>query len=511
MRRIAAFVTVLTLAGGIGAAAQEPVKAPAADTKKASEKPLDTRRQILEELVALGVASAEEGVASPFRSTLGGGGRGLLIAYFIAAHSDRQGYAALLKALEARGQKQLGAVPNSKGSTSLAMKGLAPKILGLAVETGAVTRDVDGTSLTFRATPAGVIKALQNKGLIQMHTEYAGSTWQRYASRVSVAASFDASKGPSAPAFAADTHQLTNWSVRAEIVNQRDPAGYPTLWRDRLQAGAPYRAALKAVNDQLSGWAEYQNWETQLRDAAKRTVDDPLAADKNLSAAAGRFRSLLENALPRLEKLPNLHADALKALDAYVAQLTSLQSAIDDVYAFAAKGSLLTFDWSTARDTSLPDLYTATVVWEHALGAARKTDLTVNAALNFYKRRPEPGVDQFKSFDLTLQLQHPLGDLPLLPSATVALAARYSRLPNDTVAAAPAAEGTATSTGVGTALKGDIGVVQLKLTIPVKDSGIKVPLSITASNRTELIKEKDVRASFGLTFDLDSLVGGLFR
>jgi hypothetical protein len=44
----------------------------------------------------------------------------------------------------------------------------------------------------------------------------------------------------------------------------------------------------------------------------------------------------------------------------------------------------------------------------------------------------------------------------------------------------------------------------------VKGSGVKIPLSITASNRTELIKEKDVRASFGFSFDLDPLIGGLF-
>ncbi len=78
------------------------------------------------------------------------------------------------------------------------------------------------------------------------------------------------------------------------------------------------------------------------------------------------------------------------------------------------------------------------------------------------------------------------------------------------MAAAPSEDGAAGG-AVGTALKGNIYVVQLKLTVPVKESGIKVPLSITASNRSELIKEKDVRASFGVTFDLDALVGGLFR
>lgn len=509
MRRHAAIAAALLILNVSVLFAQATDKQPAAAKAGKAAQPT-SRMQIIEEMVAAGRAAAENGVQRPFQTTMGAGGRGQIIAYLIAAHSDRAGYTALLKALEARAQKQVGATPTSKGSTSLAMKGLAPKILGLALETGAVTGDVDGTSLTFRATPAGVIKALQNKGLVDMHADYSASTFQRYASRLSVAATFDASKGPSAGTFTADRHQLTNWSVRAEIVNDRDPSGYPELWRGLLRSGDPYRKAVVAMEAQLSAWTEYRTWEDQLLASTERVVEKPLSGDKNIAAAAARFRSLLESAMPRLEKLPNMSAQALTAMDGYVAQLTTLQSAIDDVYEFAAKGSLLTFDWSTARDDALPDLYTATVVWEHAFGAARKTDLTVNAAFNFYHREPDGSSQQFKSFDIAAGLDHPIGNLPLLPKATLAVAARYSHLPDDTVAAVPPAEDGSGGT-IGTALKGNIYVVQLKLTVPVKDSGIKVPLSITASNRSELIKEKDVRASFGVTFDLDALVGGLFR
>jgi hypothetical protein len=35
---------------------------------------------------------------------------------------------------------------------------------------------------------------------------------------------------------------------------------------------------------------------------------------------------------------------------------------------------------------------------------------------------------------------------------------------------------------------------------------MKVPISITTSNRTELIKETDVRGSIGLTWNLDTLM-----
>jgi hypothetical protein len=81
-------------------------------------------------------------------------------------------------------------------------------------------------------------------------------------------------------------------------------------------------------------------------------------------------------------------------------------------------------------------------------------------------------------------------------------------MPDDTVASAsldtPGDEDPAL---VATAPKGHIIVGQFKLVIPIKGTGAKVPISVTASNRTELIKEKDVRASIGFTLDLDTIVG----
>jgi len=41
--------------------------------------------------------------------------------------------------------------------------------------------------------------------------------------------------------------------------------------------------------------------------------------------------------------------------------------------------------------------------------------------------------------------------------------------------------------------------------IPLKDSGLKIPFSLTFANRTELVREKEVRANFGFTFDLDTI------
>jgi len=59
--------------------------------------------------------------------------------------------------------------------------------------------------------------------------------------------------------------------------------------------------------------------------------------------------------------------------------------------------------------------------------------------------------------------------------------------------------------GISESRRGNIGVFQATFTVPMKGAGVKIPISLTASNRTELIKEKDVHGSIGVTLDLDSL------
>jgi hypothetical protein len=479
----------------------QPAEAPAS-------APPTSRKQIVDEMVAAGVAAAAHpAIPRPFQTPFGTGRNGKVVAYLIAAHTEREGYKALLQALEARGLKQLGATPGSSGSTSLAMNGLVPDILGIAVESGAINRDISGTTVTFRATPAGVVKALQGKGLVEINSDYANSTAARMASRISFAASFDTSKGSTPGTFTADSRQLTGWSARAELVNHRDPASgeYAVLWKGLLRNDEAYIAAVDAINAAFAAWPAFTVWQKGLEADVTNGVEAQFARDHNAAAAGGRFRAVLETNFAKLEKLPAMPDAVLKALDGYVAQLTLVQRAIDGVYTFVGKGDLITVDWSTARSATLPDLYTATGIWEAALGAARRTDITLNVVLNLYRSVPAGAQHQLKSIEITGQFDHPLGSLLALPAATLTIAGRLSHLPNDTVAAADAA-GPAAAAAHGT-----IGVVQAKITIPVKGSGVKIPLSITASNRTELIKEKDVRASFGFSFDLDPLIGGLFE
>ena len=102
-------------------------------------------------------------------------------------------------------------------------------------------------------------------------------------------------------------------------------------------------------------------------------------------------------------------------------------------------------------------------------------------------------------------------DVPVNTSVTkignvvLSFSGKYERIPKNAI---PLSTGSA-STTTDAALKGDLLIGQAKLTFPVKGSGVKIPLSFSVANRTELIKERDVRGNIGITFDLDTIVSKL--
>ena len=57
--------------------------------------------------------------------------------------------------------------------------------------------------------------------------------------------------------------------------------------------------------------------------------------------------------------------------------------------------------------------------------------------------------------------------------------------------------------------RGDIAIGQIGLNVPLKGLGVKLPISVTFANRTELINEKVVRGNFGFTFNWDTLLSKL--
>jgi hypothetical protein len=334
----------------------------------------------------------------------------------------------------------------------------------------------------------------------------------------SASVSFDTSLGGSPGTLLADEQQLTAWSVTATLWNRRDPRakGYGRQWRELAsQQGATLIAARAALDDALRTWPTFTTWQDGLSARVRSEVDAPWAQNGDTRSASARFREILESALPAVADFPAPDPPVTKAMSDYVAELTTVVEARNDIYAYANEGAIATFDWTTTRDESLPDLYTLTAVYEDSLLSSRQDDLTANAAVRFYREAPPESGRRVKDVSLSAQWDRPLGrvlEIPLI----VSLAARYQFIPEAipvpggalTVSGA-VDEPTATgSTATAIAPRGHLVLGQAKLTVPL-ESGVRIPLSVTFANRTELIEEADVRANFGVTFDLDAFVAAL--
>ncbi|MGH9203167.1 MAG: hypothetical protein ACRD2A_18220, partial [Vicinamibacterales bacterium] len=155
----------------------------------------------------------------------------------------------------------------------------------------------------------------------------------------------------------------------------------------------------------------------------------------------------------------------------------------------------------------LPDASTLRFIAEGQWGS--RLDLTANAAWTLQHSGsvllPEPrSIGGRRDFQAAAQLDVPLGSIEKRVAAGTGIGAPVLGVAylsqKLTERAAVSFAGNSFTVDPGW-----IHVVQGKVMIPIKGSGMKIPLSLSYANRTELLEEKDIRGHIGLTFDMDVL------
>jgi len=400
----------------------------------------------------------------------------------------------VVQAEEARMDKQVGGNDESSGSTSLTSKGSVPAILGLAVENGALIQSVSGTTITFRGNPVGLIKAFGGAGFIESYREEEQDPATRILRRLSFALSFDTSRGVqstgtgSQPVFTGDRQQLSSYSVRFDVVNHRDPRdrSYTERWSQLTTA------QLTALNRELQKIGSFLE-----KDPAFLAWHDQ-ATEALAAAAATDVPAILSRELFKLADL-KLAPEVERNLDLFLKTFAKFLDNRDQLLALIAKGGIVTLEYTSLRPLDQPSFSNVKLIAETSAFNG-KADLTANAAVNFFNQTPVgPDTRRLRDYQASAQLDLPLGDPLRFGSFVLSFSGKIQHLMSNT----PLPGGTTLDT------KGNITLAQLKLTVPVKGSGVKIPLSITYSNRTELIKENEVRGNIGITFDIDSLFARL--
>jgi hypothetical protein len=414
---------------------------------------------------------------------------------------------------ESRTDKQLSAPPGAGASTSLVSKGAVPGILGFAVEQGALTQTGDQTSVTLRGNAVGWLDLLKGQNFIDAYRDDA--PFVRQLRRLSYSLTFNASPSEAeseerpdpeeiAAAAEASGRQVKSYSVRIALIDQRDPRSAANrASAQKLLDNAGAKLAMNfALFDPVLLSPEYQRWLADSRAA----LMSPVGLSK---------RDIERIVYGRLEALRQIMVAEIPAFDDGVAQIITSLRTFDEGrtswFDKLQKRFLLSAEFVRNREPGAPASWTSRLIGEGRLGST-KWDLTTNAAVTHQDEGTAfvPNAIATKGWrdvQFALQAERPLGggDPCACGSGLGRAVLSFEYLGRWLTE-------RAVVRFAGYDFSADPGWIhagQVKVTIPVKGSGVKIPLSVSFANRTELIREKSVRGHFGLTFDLDVLASAV--
>ncbi len=451
----------------------------------------------------------------------------------VADDKQSASFGAFLKALEnARTDKQSGASTGTGGSTNLVSKGTTAKVLSIAAEYGALTESVSKQVITVQGSLDGVPAALVRHSLVRYcpssgTPDCVNRTLIETLQRFSYAVSFDTSQsaqrvsgtpsgttqGAAQPiTFMADGHSITAATLRAVIWNARDHVSktFQSAWVAQVtkspaalnQAATNLMAVTVALVATVEGDTNYKPWQDE-------TV-------RQLAAASGREQVTAiwtERQRVLAELLRPAHADMFDKARQERTVLGAYQFEEDAVVA-ALQKPIVTFQYDYKQPANQPATSTLRLIFDK--GIANGWSFAANAAVELYDETPSSaiaGAGRVRDAQFGAQLQRDLGTLNLLGAAALA-ATYYFQYQNSpsilNVTPLTPLDGISlvglpsTATQVF-ATKGNIHVAQVRLVLGPAQSSARFPVSISYSNRTELIDQPAWRAQIGVSYDFDSL------
>lgn len=410
-----------------------------------------------------------------------------------------------------RQDKQPGASSSSSGSTSLVNKGSSPWLFGFALEHGGLTQTTNGNTVTLHGNVANSIKALLKSSYLASYELGEDDALIRYFSKLSFGVSFDttADQGSSSAGFSASSKNVSGFSGKYEIVNHRDPRD--KRWRSRWHelsttVGLDFTNSAGELGDVLRDSNAFANWRTDAVNAAMNlpanATDDQI--QKVIQDAADAFGNTFGN-----------NADVTNAIKRLTTSISDYVRRENTVFSDIRTTPVITLQYDFVRQSvpagqnitsaqpnqSIPDLSSVTLVLEKGFKGTNAPELTFNAIGTWFNSNipGNPHAGRVRDYRASVQMDVPLKEIQDVGQPTLSFSGQFLSLINE-----PLGQKVMLN-GVTVDRRGNVGVFQAKLSIPVKDSGVKIPIAFTYANRTEFIKEKDVRGNVGITLDLDSL------
>lgn len=428
-----------------------------------------------------------------------------------------------------RPDQQLSSGNTAAGTTSLVTKAGSASLLGLALDTGALTRSVNGTTATLsanadqlyrtitKADPLCPMNCNRQNGLDAAlnSLNFTASFALAQATPTTTATTGQAS-GPSAvsvPTTQVPTGEgkLTSFTAKYVILNKFDvrKGSFNKAWQAQAQklaaqAAAPAAAIFKVRAALESGAASKEQagnrskFDQELADAASKADNGAALAAKFLQIWAVVVEASISDA-----KFQQLVTDATR-------QLATFGSSWRDAVQGASK-ALLSAQYTYNKPLNQPRTHDVTLI----LGTATENqgNVTFNGSLSLYDGALPVGAKYGRLHygQASAQYDRALSGQDSSQQWTFNLAGYWQYQPEPSVLNIPAgttAPGTSipvpngTQVFVGTA--GSLWVAQGGVTFKAS-GGINVPFAVSWSNKTDLLQGQRVGAQVGISYNFASL------
>lgn len=424
-----------------------------------------------------------------------------------------------------RPDKQLSAASNASGTTSLVSKPGTSDLLSLALDAGALTRTVNGSTATINGNLDGIFRALTNFYPLCVYPcpsfENSGLQWidtrLLQPVNVSVVTALAQQSSTTAPAagqasgtasttlsnvlIPTGAGKITNVLARYQILNKYDPhsAKFKQKWNE-AKTQEKFPASLITANNSILG----------VRDIVLKTAT-PLNRDEIVAVSKQGDRQLADYFDNYYQtQLKTLGPDVSAAISQAVQNIAASQQIWEKVREGAA-GTLFTLEYSYDHPLSQPDTHDFKIIYGCAPGSVSGM-LSVNGAVSIYDTLPTAAkYGRLRYGQVSGEFDRPftVGGNPNF--LALSLAGYWQYQPHPSILNIPAgtvAPGTTipipngTQEFVGTA--GSLWVTQAKITLKQK-SGINIPIAVKWSNKSDLLSGNKVGAQVGVSYDFSSL------
>jgi len=433
-----------------------------------------------------------------------------------------------------RSDKQEGATAAGSGSTTVVAQGATARVLSAAAEYGVLTQASKDGIVTLRGNLAGLPSALVSHDVFpycvdsdKVNQFCVARSPLSVLRKFSFGVSFDPSRNETlttetaAPpgedvqevTFTASNREIAGFSVRGEIWNHRDTTSetFKKAWREKVGPALDVQSAelLSAGNfiDDIISLPGYDAW--RMRNRA-------------VVAAAGRDRKKVVDAVTRALEELSVEVQKMKNSEERLAALYGAYNrffmASDDLIDALATASVLAVEYTHNIPLAQPSTSNLRVIYDQPF--SKKVKLVANFAVTLYDDEPEDPAagGRFRDVQAGAQLDVGLGDTAI-GAAVFSLAGYFQ---NQRAAAILRVDPATPLSGVIFAglpegakevftNTGNIWLAQAKVSLTPAGKSVTVPVSVTYSNRTELVDGPTWRGQIGLSYNVDALFAGLAR